>query len=126
MNFEDYTLDQLTDCLFDILNNSDIPPETVVSKIKETLQDNKLDLQRKLDRTTKILNLLEKDEGLPDLFKTSENYNVTDGYEWTPGSPTFSDINHQTFGDLINYNKYPNTTDSYEHSEYYWDTDRNK
>ena len=121
MNFEDYSLDQLTDCLFDLVNNSDIPPEVVVSKIKESLKDNKLDLQRKLDRTTEILSLFEKDQVVPDNHITSEFYSMYDGYEWTPTPSSTSNVD-----DKINFNKYPTNGDAYKHSEYYWDTDRNK
>lgn len=115
MNFEDYSLDQLVDCLFDVVNNSDVPAETVVQKIKDTLENNKLDLQKKLDRTCEILDLLEKDDGLPYGFKTSENYELSDGYEWTPLGVE----------DKINF-KFMNNKDNYKHSKYYWDTDRNK
>ena len=115
MNFEDYSLDQLVDCLFDVLNNSDIPAETVVQKIKDTLENNKLDLQKKLDRTCEILDLLEKDNTLPEGFRTSENYDLSDGFEWTPLRGE----------DKINFNKYPNSN-NYKHSDHYWDTDRNR
>ena len=119
MNFEDYSLDQLVDCLFDVLNNSDIPAETVVQKIKDTLENNKLDLQKKLDRTCEILDLLERDDTLPEGFRTSENYDLSDGFEWTP---VMSDL---TSEDKIDF-KFVNKKDNYKHSDYYWDTDRNR
>lgn len=115
MNFEDYSLDQLVDCLFDVLNNSDIPAETVVQKIKDTLENNRLDLQKKLDRTSDILKLLEQDNSLPYGFQTSENYDSSDGYEWTPLGAE----------DKIDF-KFVNNKDNYEHSKCYWDRYRNK
>ena len=116
MQFEDYSLDQLVDCLFGLLNNSEIPAETVARKIKETLRNNKDDLQKKLDRTCQILDLLEKDDTFPG-FVTSENYEPINGYEWTP-IKTEDKINFK-------FDNGPNG-DNYEHSNYYWDTDRNK
>ena len=110
MNNEDYSLALLGDALFEVLHNSDIPAETIVEKIRDTLQDSENYLETRLDRTRDVLRYFS-DDGLSkeEMKETVSGLDFTDGYEWTPLSTS------KSLSDMINTK-----------SPYYWDTNRNR
>lgn len=114
MPFEDYTLDNLCDCLYDLLNNTDIRTEDVINRIVDTLENNKKELQNRIERVDTILKVIDKRK-MTKPTESSEKYDLTDGFEWTPLGVE----------DKIKF-KFANKKDDYDHSDYYWDTDRNR
>lgn len=58
MNFEDYSLDQLTDALHDVLHNTEATPDEIVIAIKSSIKSFRLDLEKKLDRVKKVEKML--------------------------------------------------------------------
>ena len=75
MNLDDYSLDQLTDFLQDVLHNTDLTPDEIVIAIKSSIQSFRLDLEKKLDRVKKMEKLLsgESETTNPDKFNLTIN-----------------------------------------------------
>ena len=112
MEFEDFTLDQLADCLFEVLYNSDASGEQVAHRILKTLENHKQELQEKLDRTNKILDLLNSEAVCYDEPKESNAFTDPNyGFEWTPlmnPEPNRFDIFTKTPEDKNRHSKYYN------------------
>lgn len=113
---EDFSLAALDEALFDVLHNTELSADAIVDKIVSSLDESVSDLEVKLERIRDVRSRFVQNSTSRFEFQTSENYDLSDGFEWTPLRSE----------DKINFNKYPNSKSNYKHSDHYWDTDRNR
>ena len=103
---EDYSMTLLSDALFEVLHNTDHTAESIVTKLKSTLEESETYLEARLDRTRDVLRYFQDFQ--PDNTEIPSGLDFTDGYEWTP-LPKDASLN-----DYLNK------------SPHYWDLDRNR
>jgi len=105
MNNEHYSLSNLRDAIYEVIHNSDIPAETIIEIVKDTLQESETYLESRLDRCRDVLRHFSDDSLTTEEFKETVNeLDFTDGYEWTP--LTLDHLNKK--------------------SKHYWNPNRNK
>ena len=104
MNNEEYSMSCLKDSLYEVIHNSDIPAETIIETVRDTLQESETYLESRLDRCRDVLRYFSDGSLTTEEFKeTAGDLDFTDGYEWTPL-----------------------TLDHLNKSKHYWNPNRNK